>query len=111
MGSAAHMQLDDWRTQVERLLLAAQADTYSRALGSRAAERPAAEHPSAVGRVARAFFFFLIGGASTCDSHVKVRQTETETETEAETETEVWCIASACHSLGVFLSFFCAPDC
>ena len=33
------------RTQLERVLLTAQADTYLRALGSRAAERPAAEPP------------------------------------------------------------------
>ena len=32
-----------WRTQLERVLLSAQADTYLRALGSRVAERPAAE--------------------------------------------------------------------
>ena len=34
-----------WRTQLERVLLTAQADTYLRALGSRVAERPAAEPP------------------------------------------------------------------
>ena len=34
-----------WRTQLERVLLTAQADTFLRALGSRAAERPAAEPP------------------------------------------------------------------
>ena len=34
-----------WRTQLERVLLTAQADTYLRAPGSRVAERPAAELP------------------------------------------------------------------
>ena len=34
-----------WRTQLERVLLTAQADTYLRALGSRVATRPAAEPP------------------------------------------------------------------
>ena len=34
-----------WRTQLERVLLTAQADTYLRALGSRAAERPEADPP------------------------------------------------------------------
>ena len=34
-----------WRTQLERVLLTAQADAYLRALGSRVAERPAAEPP------------------------------------------------------------------
>ena len=34
-----------WRTQLERVLLTAQTDTYLRAVGSRVAERPAAEHP------------------------------------------------------------------
>ena len=33
------------RTQLERVLLTAQADTYLRALGSRVAARPAAEPP------------------------------------------------------------------
>ena len=34
-----------WRTQLERVLLTAQADTYLRALGSKVATRPAAEPP------------------------------------------------------------------
>ena len=34
-----------WRTQLERVLKTAQAGTYLRALGSRVAERPAAQPP------------------------------------------------------------------
>ena len=34
-----------WRTQLERVLLSTQTDTYLRALGSRVAERPAVEPP------------------------------------------------------------------
>ena len=44
MDSAARM-LSDERTQLERVLLTEQADTYLRAVGSRVAERPAAEPP------------------------------------------------------------------
>ena len=44
-GQCSPHAVGRWRTQVERVLLTAQADTYLRALGSRAAERPAAEPP------------------------------------------------------------------
>ena len=43
-GQCSPHAVGRWRTQLERVLLTAQADTYLRALGSRAAERPAAEH-------------------------------------------------------------------
>ena len=48
--AAAHGQCSPhavgrWRTQLERVLLTAQADTYLRALGSRVTERLAAEPP------------------------------------------------------------------
>ena len=42
-GQCTPHNVGRWRTQLERVLLTAQADTYLRALGSRVAERPAAE--------------------------------------------------------------------
>ena len=45
VGQCSVHSVGRWRTQLERVLLTAQADTYIRALGSRVAERPAAEHP------------------------------------------------------------------
>ena len=44
-GQCSPHAVGRWRTQLERLLLTAQADTYLRALGSRTAERRAAEPP------------------------------------------------------------------
>ena len=44
-GQCSPHAVGRWRTQLERVLLTAQADTYLRALGSRVAERPAAEPP------------------------------------------------------------------
>ena len=44
-GQCSPHAVGRWRTQLVRVLLTAQADTYLRALGSRAAERPAAEPP------------------------------------------------------------------
>ena len=44
-GQCSPHAVGRWRTQLERVLLSAQADTYLRALGSRVAERPAAEPP------------------------------------------------------------------
>ena len=44
-GQCSPHAVGRWRTQLKRVLLTAQADTYLRALGTRAAERPAAEHP------------------------------------------------------------------
>ena len=42
-GQCSPHAVGRWRTQLERVLLTAQADTYLRALGSRVAERPTAE--------------------------------------------------------------------
>ena len=42
-GQCSPHAVGRWRTQLERVLLTAEADTYLRALGSRVAERPAAE--------------------------------------------------------------------
>ena len=87
------------RTQLERVLLSAQADTYLRALGSRVAERPAAEAPLLL---AEWSVYSFMWRCSHCDSHVKVRLTETETETETETQTEVLgALPAACHPLRV----------
>ena len=44
-GKCSSHAVGRWRTQLERVLLTAEADTYLRALGSRVAERPAAEPP------------------------------------------------------------------
>ena len=44
-GQCSPHAVGRWRTQLERVVLTAHADTYLRALGPRAAERPAAEHP------------------------------------------------------------------
>ena len=44
-GQCSPHAVGRWRTQLERVLLTAQADTYLRALGSRTAERPVAEPP------------------------------------------------------------------
>ena len=44
-GQCSPHTVGRWRTELERVLLTAQADTSLRALGSRAAERPAAEPP------------------------------------------------------------------
>ena len=61
-----------WRTQLERVLLTAQADTYLRALGSKVAERPAAEPPLLlVEHSVHSFVWMTLH----CDSHVKVRLT------------------------------------
>ena len=44
-GQCSPHAVGRWRTQLDRVLLTAQTDTYLRALGSRVAERPAAEPP------------------------------------------------------------------
>ena len=44
-GQCSPHAVGRWSTQLERVLLSAQADTYLRVLGSRVAERPAAEPP------------------------------------------------------------------
>ena len=44
-GQCSPHAVGRWRTQLERVLLTAQAGTYLRALGSRVAQRPAAEPP------------------------------------------------------------------
>ena len=44
-GQCSPHAVGRWGTQLKRMLLTAQADTYLRALGSRVAERPAAELP------------------------------------------------------------------
>ena len=44
-GQCSPHAVGRWRTQLERVLLTAQADTHLRALGSRVAERLAAEPP------------------------------------------------------------------
>ena len=54
-GQCSPHAVGRWRTQLERVLLTAPAETYLRALGSRVAERPAAE-PSFVGRAQRGQF-------------------------------------------------------
>ena len=97
-----------WRTQLERVLLTAQADTYLRALGFRVVQRPAVEPPSAVCRVEYTFLF--VWRCLHCDSHVKVRLTETETETGTETEVS-GALLAACHPLCMFLSCLCALAC
>ena len=44
-GQCSPHAVGRWRTKLERVLLTAQADTFWEALGSRVAERPAAERP------------------------------------------------------------------
>ena len=44
-GQCSPHAVGRWRTQLERVLLTAKADTHLRALGSRGVERPAAEPP------------------------------------------------------------------
>ena len=44
-GQCSPHAVGRWRAKLERVLLSAQADTYLRSLGSRVAERPAAEPP------------------------------------------------------------------
>ena len=63
------------------MLLTAQTDTYLRSLGSRVAERPAAEPPPLL---AEWSLYSSVWRCLHCDSHVKVRLTETETEKEEE---------------------------
>ena len=78
-GQCSPHTVGRWRTQLERAMLTAQADTYLRALGSRLAERPA----SVDGRVECAQFL-SVRKYLPCDSHVKVRLTETESKTSEE---------------------------
>ena len=77
-GQCSPHAVGRWRTQLERVMLTAQEDTHLRALGSRAAERPAAEPPLLL---AEQSVYSSVLGCLQCDSHVKVRLTETETET------------------------------
>ena len=72
-GQCSPRAVGRWRILLERVLLTAQADTYLRALGSRAAERPAAEHPL---RLAESCVHFSDWRCFHCDCHVKVRLAE-----------------------------------
>ena len=74
-----------WRTQLERVLLIAQVDAYLRALGSRTAERPAAEPPLLL---AEERVYSSVWRCMHCDSHVKVRLTEMEAHTHTDTHTD-----------------------
>ena len=80
-GQCSPHAVGRWRTQLERVLLTAQADTYS----SRAAERVAAEPPLLLAELS---VYSSVWWCLLCDSHVKVRLTETETETEKEKDKE-----------------------
>ena len=81
-GQCSPQAAGRWRTQLERVLLTAQADTYLRALGSRVAERPAAEPPLLL---AEQSLYSSVWRCWHCDSHVKVRLTDRETERHRET--------------------------
>ena len=61
-GQCSPHAVGRWRTQLERVLLAAQADTYLRALGSRFADRPASEPPLLLAEQS-VHSFCLFGGA------------------------------------------------
>ena len=84
-GQCSPHAVGRWRTRLEPVLLTAHADTCLRALGSRVAERPAAEPPLLV-TVERVQFCFR--RCLHCDSHVKVRLTETERQRDRDRETE-----------------------
>ena len=77
--SAARTLSEAGGPQLERVPLTAQADTFLRALGSTAAERPAAEPPLLL---AEWGVCSSVWRCLQCDPHVKVRLTVTETETE-----------------------------
>ena len=72
-GQCSSHAVGRWRTQLERVLLTAQADTYLRALGSRVAERPAADPPLLL---AEWSVYSSVWRCLQCDSHEKVCLTD-----------------------------------
>ena len=82
-GQCSPHAVGRWRTQLERVLPTAQADTYLRALRSKVAQRPAAEPPLLLAeqRVYMSGVYISVWSLHR-DSRVKVRLTETETDTD-----------------------------